>query len=140
MRRLLLLAVILTAQPALAQETIPLSQPVTFAAPPQITGYELTFITFQRSPVARVTLVVHAVGNPTQTVSAIYPEDCQSPGLGGDGKPLPPVCPAKDTHAEVATLMQTLNTGNHSVTSLWRKVLNAACTDFPAKFPSCTTP
>lgn len=121
--------------PVSAQETIPLSKPITFAAPATITGYELADFHFQRVPAARLTLVVVAIGSPTQTVAVTYPDDCKSP----DGI-LPPVCAAKDTPAEVAALMQQLNTGNHTSTSLWRKVLNAACTDFPAKFPNCTTP
>lgn len=137
MRLFLTLSLLLAAAaPALAQtETIPLSQPVTFAAPPPITGYEFASFHYERVPTPRVVLVVHATGNPTQTVTVEYPRDCQSP----DGV-APPVCAAKDTPAEVAAVMQVLNTGNHTVTSFWRKVLNAACTDFPAKFPNCANP
>lgn len=139
MRRLLLaLAFALAAAPALAQtETIPLSAPITFAAPPQITGYSFVSFSYERLPTARVVLVVHAIGNASQTVTVVYPDDCRSPaGL----EPPVPVCAAKDTSAEVAAVMQVLNTGNHTTNSLWRKVMNAACQDFPLKFVNCTTP
>lgn len=136
MRLFLALCFALAAAPALAQtETITLSQPITFAAPSPITGYEFVSFHYERIPVPKVVLAVHATGSPTQTVSVEYPKDCMSP----DGI-APPVCSSKDTAAEVAAVMQQLNTGNHTVTSLWRKVLNAACTDFPLKFPNCINP
>lgn len=141
MRRLLLLsAFTLVAAPALAQGgNIHLNAPITFAAPAAITDYDPVSILLQVEPAADAKIVIklQSRADASRTEEIVYPRDCQSPGVDAEGAPLPPVCPSRDTAAEIRTLIGQLNTVNLSTRSLYRRVMDNLCADFPARFPGC---
>lgn len=123
-----------------ANGSISLGTPVTFSAPATISAYEPVELVIRRLPVATISVTIQSTTDPSRTLSFEYPRDCGSFGASGNPPvPNPPVCPNRDSSSEILALIDTLNTVNLSTRSLWRRVFDNLCADFPSKFPGgCT--
>ena len=138
----IILAILLTPSYVFAQGSIGLTTPITFIAPPSISAYNPQLLSIKPGPFAEITIELVASTDSTKVLSFVYPHDCGSFGstiVDGKNVPNPPVCANLDTSAEVNTLITGLNSANLSTRSLWRRVFDRVCADFPSKFPNgCT--
>lgn len=111
------------------QERITLTVPKTT---PNVTGYDPKSLTITVAPLPSIVVVLTSVGTGQDEVFS-YP--CSTTPGGPD------TCTSADTLAEVATMIQGLNTANLTANSLWRRVQTRLCADFPARFPGgCAVP
>lgn len=138
MRRCLLAALLLlSAAPALAQGgSIALTAPITFTPAPAITQYDFGALELRDKPTPRIYVELVASSDPSRVEVFTYPQDCGSPGADAEGAPLPPRCPARDEPAEIRALLLTLNGLNLQTRSLWRRIMDNLCADFPHRFPT----
>lgn len=129
-----LFAVIFTligAGVALAQgsETIHQTTGTTFPTPTTITDWSPVSLFVQTASAvdSHPKIIVIIVANDGSTrLTFNYPD---------------PSVAAFDTDAEVQTLINSLNTANMTTTSLWKRVFQRLCTDFPSKFTGgCSVP
>lgn len=129
--RLLLAAIaalITMPAPARAQEAIALTVAKTT---PNVTSYAPKSILIDATaPLIVVTVIASGTGQI---------EDFRYPCTTTPGAET--TCTSADTPAEVSTLITGLNTANLTIRSLWRRVFDRLCSDFPARFPGgCTVP
>lgn len=105
-----------------AQEKITLNKPIVITVP-SITDYKPERLSIEVFPTSKIIIRLRGMDD-----EFVYP--CE-----------PTVPPAKpnpcttNTQAEVNVLISIINTGNHTSTSLWRKIMGKLITDFPDRFP-----
>lgn len=134
-----LLPCLLLPSLAAAQGSIRQSTPTTFATPSSISDWDPKSLHIEPGASAAIVVELVARNRPDVVLRFEYPRDCGSFGADGNGQPNPPVCPNRDTSAEIDALITTLNTINLSTRSLWRRIFDNLCADFPSKFPGgCT--
>lgn len=140
MRYLLTALLILIAAPVFAQGgAIGIGTPITFVAPATITGYDLDELSLHPGAGASIRVVLVAKEQSGIKLTFEYPRDCGSFGANAQGVPNPPTCPGRDTSAEIDSLLTALNTVNLTTRSLWRRIFDNLCADFPSRFPGgCT--
>ena len=124
------------------QGAVAIGTPIVPPTPPTINLYNPHSLTIRPGANASITVELVASSDPTNVMSFEYPRDCGSFGSTVvDGKVVPngPTCPNHDSSVEVNALITALNTVNLSTRSLWRRVFDRVCADFPSKFPGgCT--
>jgi len=126
---------LLIASTVNAQGLINIGTPITFTAPATITAYELVELILRPGANAQIIVVIASTNDLSQTLTFEYPRDCGSFGFSGNPQiPNPPVCPNRDSSSEVNSLITTLNTINLSTRSLWRRIFDNLCADFPSRF------
>lgn len=143
MRYLLCTLILLGAAIGASAQTGAIRQttPTTFTAPSTIQDWDPKSLHIIPGPAAQILVEIVARNRPDVTLTFNYPTDCGSFGTDASGQPNPPACPNRDTSAEIDALISTLNKLNFSGAnqSLWQRVFNNICADFPGKFPGgCT--
>lgn len=101
-------------------ERIDLTVPVV---PPTISSYVPGSLCLELLPVARIVItLVHVASGKAETFEYPSPPPCRT-----------------TSNAQVATLIDQLNTANLSNRSLWRQVCDRLVIDFPSRFPGGAT-
>lgn len=133
-------ALVLPARDSSAQGLIQLGTPVTFPPPPTITHYGFKRFTLELDP-GRIEVVLVSNDANKHILNFEYPRDCGAFGVDSEGNPNPPVCPARDTSAEITALIGSLDTANLSLANLnlRRRIMGFLCTDFPSRLGGVCT-
>lgn len=124
----ILMVGLLLAPATFAQEAINLT---VAKSTPNVTTYAPKALTITLAPNPSIHVVITANGTG---IDEVFNYPCSA--VAGDVN----AC-ATDTSAEVTTLITALNTANLTTRSLWRRVFDRLCADFPLRFVGgCTVP
>lgn len=142
MKKILVIAFLFITNEASGQGAVAIGTPIVPPTPATISLYNPHSLTIKPGVSASIVIELVAANDDTKVLSFEYPRDCGSFGsttVNGVTTPNPPTCPNHDTSAEVNSLITALNTVNLTTRSLWRRVFDRVCADFPSKFPGgCT--